>query len=77
LNTGEYQQSGGFGTVGGSSQQAQELTATLQYALWANVLTRLEFRVDNVNHGNGYSNVEGGGYREQAFLLAAQAVYTF
>jgi hypothetical protein len=77
LNTGEYQQGGGFGTGFGGQENAQEVTATVQYALWANVLTRLEFRVDNVNHGNGYSNVNGGGYREQAFLLAAQAVYTF
>jgi len=57
--------------------QAQELTATVQYALWANVLTRLEFRWDHADHTDiGYvSNV--GTYQQDAFLLAAQAVYTF
>jgi hypothetical protein len=70
-------------------QEAQEFTATVQYALWANVLTRLEFRWDHVNHGNGFSNNQPttssgeesitppGGLRQDAFMLAAQAVYTF
>jgi hypothetical protein len=84
LATGEYGTgTPPYGVADLGQQEAQEITATLQYALWANVLTRIEFRVDNVNHGNGYANstgdsgVGGGGYREQAFLLAAQAVYTF
>ena len=57
--------------------QAQELTATLQYALWANVLTRLEFRYDHSN-GTDYPYVTNAGSTQQnAFMLAAQAVYTF
>jgi hypothetical protein len=78
----------GYGTTQGSYEQAQELTATLQYALWANVLTRLEIRWDHANHGNGYSNGTGtttnsgetfsvGGARQDAFMFAAQAIYTF
>jgi hypothetical protein len=77
----------GYGTGAGEYQEAQELTATVQYALWANVLTRLEIRWDHVNHGNGYSNgsytyssgetYSIGGGRQDAFLLAAQAIYTF
>jgi hypothetical protein len=80
----------GYGTTQGGYEQAQELTATLQYALWANVLTRLEIRWDHANHGNGYSNGQttynsggesnyysDGGLRQDAFLLAAQAIYTF
>jgi Putative beta-barrel porin-2, OmpL-like. bbp2 len=81
---GAYQTGPGFGVANGSEQQAQEFTATVQYALWANVLTRLEFRWDHVNHGNGYSNntfnntdEEPGGLRQDAFMLAAQAVYQF
>ncbi len=64
-------------------QEAQELTATLQYDLWANVLTRLEFRWDHVNGDNpgstgpGYTNNNGGGNRSDAFMLAAQAIYKF
>ena len=66
----------------GSNAQAQELTATVQYALWANVLTRLEFRWDHVNHfdnannGIGYVTNAGNPYAN-AFMLAAQAIYTF
>jgi Putative beta-barrel porin-2, OmpL-like. bbp2 len=81
---GAYQTGPGFGAANGGDQQAQEFTATVQYALWANVLTRLEFRWDHVNHGNGYSNntfnntdEEPGGLRQDAFMLAAQAVYQF
>ena len=66
---------------GGPNQQAQEVTATLQYALWANVLTRLEVRWDHVSHGEGYIN-NTASYatptpQANAFLLALQAIYTF
>jgi hypothetical protein len=82
---GAYQTGPGFGVANGGYQEAQEFTATVQYALWANVLTRLEFRWDHVNHGNGYSNNQPtfsgeeapGGARQDAFMLAAQAVYQF
>jgi hypothetical protein len=57
-------------------QQAQEFTATVQYALWANVLTRVEFRWDHVCHDNGYITPAGSDM-QNAFLLAAQAIYTF
>jgi hypothetical protein len=77
-----------YGTAVDGYQEAQELTATVQYALWANVLTRLEFRWDHVNHGNGYYNgstsfnpnnesFTADGTRQDAFMLAAQAIYTF
>jgi hypothetical protein len=58
--------------------QAQELTATLQYNLWANVLTRLEFRWDHSNGTSyGYTTPAGTTGEQNAFLLAAQAIYTF
>ena len=57
-------------------QEAQELTATVQYALWANVLTRVEVRWDHVNHGDGYTTPAGSN-QQNAFMLAAQAIYTF
>jgi hypothetical protein len=60
-----------------SYNQAQEVTATIQYALWANVLTRLELRWDHSN-STGYPYVDDAGDLSQnAFLLAAQAIYTF
>jgi hypothetical protein len=65
-----------YGTAANGYQEAQELTATIQYALWANVLTRVEVRWDHVNHGNGYTT-PGGSNEQNAFLLAAQAIYTF
>lgn len=64
------------------SQQAQEITATIQYNLWANVLTRLEFRWDHANGDNpgaggpGYTSNTGNN-QSNAFLFAAQAIYTF
>ena len=61
------------------ANQAQELTVTLQYAMYANVLTRLEFRWDHENNDNGlYGFTSNTGNNQQdAFMLAAQAVYTF
>jgi hypothetical protein len=82
-SAGAYVTPGAPGVSPGGYQEAQELTATVQYALWANVLTRLEFRWDHVNHGNGYSNgstnngEDAAGARQDAFMLAAQAIYTF
>jgi len=75
LNAAGAYQGGSF------KQQAQELTATVQYALWENVLTRLEFRWDHVCHDNGYFNGSSSetfnSARQNAFMLAAQAIYTF
>jgi hypothetical protein len=87
---GEYldakpsQASGAYTQVGGANE-AYELTATLQYAIWANVLTRLEARWDHSNHtgaGGYYSNTAvttnpGSTPQADAFMLAVQAVYQF
>ena len=62
---------------------AEEFTATAQYNLWANVISRLEFRWDHVEHGNffGVRNREptGGGcaLRDNDFLLALNLIYQF
>ncbi len=59
---------------------AGELTATVQYKLWANVLSRVEFRWDHVD-GNafGYNSTAGGGLpiKENDFLLALNLIYQF
>ena len=57
------------------------LTATAQYDLWKNVISRFEIRWDHSDSGNifGRSNVssEGAGDRRNAFMLAANVIYKF
>jgi hypothetical protein len=71
--------SGAYTSFSNGYNEAHEITATIQYALWANVLTRLEVRWDHSNHigAGGYINNVGNGPQADAFLLAAQAIYTF
>jgi hypothetical protein len=55
-------------------------TATAQYDLWKNVLSRVEFRWDHTEHGRVFGGVDpstGGPNRENAFMLAANVVYKF
>jgi hypothetical protein len=70
-----------YNEFAGEDAAQEELTATLQYNLWANVLTRLEVRWDHVdNTGGGSTDLfasHGGTPERDAFLLAAQAIYTF
>jgi hypothetical protein len=68
---------------------AEELTATVQYSLWANVISRVELRWDHVEHGtffdnnmdpnNSGSNPPGfkSGYHNNAVLLALNLIYQF
>jgi hypothetical protein len=67
---------GNFGT--GDSLYA--VTATAQYDLWKNVITRLEFRWDHVEHGMAFGGPDsetGNPNRSNAFLLAANVIYKF
>jgi hypothetical protein len=53
-------------------------TATIQYDLWQNVLSRLEFRWDAADHGNLFGgSIPGAPTRQNAFLLAANVIYKF
>jgi len=58
---------------------AEEFTATAQYNLWANVISRVEFRWDHVEHRNafGSSSTTGGKFRGNDFLLALNVIYQF
>jgi hypothetical protein len=61
---------------------AEEFTATAQYNLWANVISRVEFRWDHAEHGNffGYSSgttTAGAPNRGNDFLLALNLIYQF
>jgi len=54
-------------------------TATAQYDLWKNVITRVEFRWDHGDNGKffGGNGNSSGGSRRNAYLLAAQVIYKF
>ena len=65
--------------------KGEEVTATVQYDLWANVVSRLELRWDHVEHGLAYNSNYGTGSgsisvyakNENAFLVALNLVYKF
>lgn len=58
----------------GTNGKGEELTATIQYNLWANVISRAEFRWDHLDQGEGFGNSGG---MSNSFLLAANLIYTF
>ena len=56
----------------------EAVTATLQYALWANVLSRVEFRWDHAEHGTPFAYGSSGQYgTANAFTLALNLIYQF
>lgn len=61
--------------VGGGSHII-EFTATAQYDLWKNVISRVEFRWDHGNNGKFFGGTDAPD-RRNAFLLAAQVIYKF
>ena len=67
------------GTVNGGSNSAEEFTATAQYNLWANVISRVEFRWDHAEHGDffGYNSATGNPNKGNDFLLALNLIYQF
>jgi hypothetical protein len=70
----------GVGTGNDSHQYAEELTATVQYNLWANVITRGEFRWDHTDDNNfGVTDglPAGAPNRKNDFLLALNIIYQF
>lgn len=74
----------GFGAVGlgsfGRNNGIYAATATAQYDLWKNVISRVEFRWDHVEHGMAFGGADattGAPTRSNAFLLAANVIYKF
>jgi hypothetical protein len=62
-----------------SYNQFYAVTATAQYDLWKNVISRIEFRWDHAAHykefgGNPNTSI---GLKENAFMLAANIIYKF
>jgi hypothetical protein len=73
---GEY-----LDVVGGGAH-VMEGTATAQYDLWKNVITRVEFRWDHGSNGkffgsNPNTSIVGEPTRRNAYMLAAQVIYKF
>ena len=55
-----------------------EFTATIQYDLWKNVLSRVEFRWDHSENGDMFGeDSDGDPDQENACMLAANIVYKF
>jgi hypothetical protein len=62
-----------------SETKAEEVTLTAQYNLWANVISRVEFRWDHVENGSPFdaNDTTGNPDHKNAFLLAANLIYQF
>ena len=76
FNAGDPTKSG-LGSVGGVPDDAFALTGTIQYDLWANVLTRLEIRWDHVTKGHpAFGGNATPGKKDEA-LIAANVIYKF
>ena len=69
--------SGGVGDL--TARSAFELTETIQYDLWKNVIARGEFRWDHAaSDSNSFSGeTPGTPTRDNAFLLAANLIFKF
>jgi hypothetical protein len=63
---------------GYAGHYAEEFTATVQYQVWANLLSRLEFRWDHVSTDTFGGTADGAApYKKSDFLLALNLVYQF
>jgi hypothetical protein len=68
--------------VPAQGHNAQEFTATLQYSLWANVLSRIEFRWDHApgtpwDNGTSVPTATSTGIHKNEYLLALDLCYQF
>jgi hypothetical protein len=75
----EYLDDSDAGLIYGT--QAEEVTFTTQYQLWANVLSRVEFRWDHVEHGQAFDQTTHtsifSANKANAFMLALNVIYQF
>jgi len=60
----------------------EEITLTAQYNLWANVISRVEFRWDHIDTGEAFAGVTNFGLTnhpstQDSFLIAANLIYQF
>ena len=60
------------------AHRAEEFTLDVQYNLWANVITRGEFRWDHVEDGDAFgASPDGDSMKKNDFLLALNVIYQF
>jgi hypothetical protein len=74
----EYLDDSDAGLIYGT--QAEEITLTTQYNLWANVLSRVEFRWDHVEHNKAFDQTTHTSFapnKANAFMLAFNVIYQF
>ena len=65
-------------TTGISRAKIWAATATAQYDLWKNVISRVEFRWDHGDNGSYFGGTSvGAPTRRNAFMFAAQVIYKF
>jgi hypothetical protein len=75
---GEYLSNAGAGLYTSFEGAAEELTATAQYNLWANVISRVELRWDHVEHGKAFdATPQGSVAHDNAVMLALNLIYQF
>jgi hypothetical protein len=79
----EYAETKLDGSLGGTEYSGMgrivALTGTVQYDLWKNVISRVEFRWDHSANGNDEfgGSTAGDPDRKNAFMLAANVIYKF
>jgi hypothetical protein len=67
-----------YGAPAGDADELTSTTLTADYALWANVVTRAEFRWDHAHSGDPFGNVgTSTGGSNDAYTLAANVIYKF
>ena len=66
-------------TADDAKAEAWEATVTLQYDLWQNVISRLEYRWDNRNYGPNFGDAQGdpGETLNNAHMVALNVIYSF
>ena len=76
---GEYFSQSQYLVGSGMPSQAFAVTETVQYDLWKNVISRLEFRWDHSASGqDAYGGTQSGSPSlKNAFLVAANLIYKF
>jgi len=68
---------GEFQTSSDDAFNGEEITATLSYNLWANVVSRIEARWDHSEHSFNNTRGQGNTPYDNAVMLALNVVYKF
>jgi hypothetical protein len=72
-----YDLTGGVSPYFAGNGKGEEVTATVAYNLWANVLTRAEFRWDHSDAGQAFGGGAPATPYINSFIMAVNVIYTF